>query len=195
MWLAGGEGPSTIFDDFFKFDMPSKTWTCIQTTQAKPQVRLWSTLTAISDRQLVCHGGESMRFPPVTDTYIVDLPSNTWRYRKSVRDNERCNHSASLGVNKNIIIVGGRSSLGQPTPTFHLMLEPKSLKQVAMKTIYNHRKVLPCKNLPSKLIMQLGLLQKEEVRDIEKCLEMPLYASRRRFLRTENGRITRFSDI
>ena len=195
VWLVGGEGPSNIFDDFFKFDMPSKTWTCIQTTQAKPQVRLWSTLTAISDSQLVCHGGEALRFPPVIDTYIVDLPSNTWRYHKSVRDNERCNHSASLGLNKNVIIVGGRSSFAQPTPTFQLMLEPKSLKQVAMKTIYSQRKVLPWKNLPSKLIMQLGLLQNEEARDIEKCPGVPSYASRRRLLRTENGRNTRFSDI
>ena len=45
------------------------------------------------------------------------------------------------------------------SPTFHIMLESKSLQQLAMKTIYDKQDALPYKHLPTKLIAQLGLCE------------------------------------
>ena len=50
------------------------------------------------------------------------------------------------------------------------MLEPKSLQQLAMKTIYDKQDALPWKRLPTKLIAQLGLYENGVGLPYFKCL-------------------------
>ena len=163
VWLFGGTDNSWVtLEDLFELDMQSHVWTQITTDQTKPQGRFDSSLSANSDRQLVLHGGQS-EFASTTelsDTWIMDLPSQTWRKYTSYQDHGRDCHTGSLGANKSIVIIGGDSSENPDyTPIFHVMLEAKSLQQLAMKTIYNNQGVLPWKCLPSKLVAQLGLLE------------------------------------
>ena len=64
-------------------------------------------------------------------------------------------------MNKSVTIIGGitanEATNQSYTSTLHVMLEPKSLQQLAMKTIYSHQTVLPWKHLPKMLIASLGL--------------------------------------
>ena len=182
VWLFGGEDSSNVeLDDFFQLDMQSRVWTEIMTGQTKPQRRAFASLSAIFDKQLVLHGGDTGQLPltstfavgtgPVKtitpgDTWIMDLPSQTWRKYTPYQHHSRQCHTSSLGANKSVVIIGGHDFRDTDyVPTFHLMLEPKSLQQLAMKTIYSNKDVLPWKCLPSKLFAQLGLL--ENMRDSE----------------------------
>ena len=155
VWLFGGR-PSVSHSDLFELDMRSCTWTEIRTGQTKPGERYCSTLTAVSDRQLVLHAGISSS-TTLNDTWILDLQTQAWTQYTSHHDHTRYTHTGTLGINKVIIITGGFNYDKTYTPTFHVMLEPKSLQQLAMKIIYNQQDVLPWKCLPSKLITQLQL--------------------------------------
>ena len=163
VWLfAGIDSSWVILEDFFELDIQSRVWIQITTDQTKPQGRIDSSLSANSDRQLVLHGGISGSGFTIElrDTWIMDLPSQTWRKYTSYQDHGRTCHTGSLGANKSIVIIGGDSFENSDyTPIFHVMLEAKSLQQLAMKTIYNNQDVLPWKCLPSKLVAQLGLLE------------------------------------
>ena len=156
VWLFAGKGNSTVrLEDLFELDMQSRVWTQITTGQTKLQGRFDSSLSANFDWQLVLHGGIRTSLPPLalSETWIMDLPSQTWRKYTSYQDHGRDCHTGSLGANKSIVIIGGYNSKDTDyTSTFHVMLEAKSLQQLAMKTIYNNQGVLPWKCLPSKLV-------------------------------------------
>ena len=107
---------------------------------------------------LVLHAGLRQNgYTPLNDTWIFDLQTQAWTQYTSHHDHTRKDHTGILGINKAIIIIGGFTDDEPYTPIFHVMLEPKSLQQLAMKIIYNKQDVLPWKCLPSKLIAQLQL--------------------------------------
>ena len=186
LWLFGGKSwdPNVDLDDFFELDMHSCTWTQIITNWTRPHGRYSSSLSAISASQLVLHGGMSQfhlpcpvpnsytKLPCLSDTWIMDLPSQTWRQYTSNQDHCRGSHKGSLSANKCIIIIGGYNDEATEqnyTPTFQVILEPKRLHQLAMKTIYNNKDVLPWKCLPSKLVTRLGILNNKETATNEGC--------------------------
>ena len=152
-------------DDFFQLDMPSHIWTQVTTNHTKPLGRCCSSLTAISENMLVLHAGASKLGYGHRDTWIIDLSSQARREYTSNQDDLRACHTGSLGVNKSVIVIGGliQSSLQAHRSTFHVMLEPKSLQQLAMRIIYTNQNVLSWKCLPSKLVAQLGLVEKKEM--------------------------------
>ena len=122
VYLVGGEDELHTLDDFFELDMLSKTWTEIHSSQASPQVSLFASLTAISDRQLLYMGINQV----MIRIYWICHPihGNT---KASIVDHPRCRHTASLGVNKSVIMAGGqRNHRIQYKPTFHIMLKAKT---------------------------------------------------------------------
>ena len=159
VWLFDGADedfgtPSALF----QIDMHSQMWTQIESGQVKPDC-INCSLTAISETELILvnenWGGSGY-------AWIMNLTSHTWKLYTPQRDHRHPDHAVALGVNRNVIITGGshdHEARGSRYPsTCHVMLEPKSLQQLAMKTIYNQRSVLPWKCLPKKLIVRLGLL-------------------------------------
>ena len=162
VWLFGGK-TRVSHSDFFELDMRSCTWTEISTGQTKPGERYCSSLTAVSDRHLVLHAGIRQNpYTSLNDTWILDLQTQAWTQYTSHHDHTRYRHAGTLGIKKAIIIIGGFNYDKSYTPAFHVMLEPKSLQQLAMKLIYNQQDVLPWKCLPSKLIAQLNLSRNEK---------------------------------
>ena len=166
VWLFGGYNENYgHHDDLFQIDMYSRTWTLIESGNIKPHcVRV--SLTAISETELVLvddqwEGSRSRCYG--SDIWILDLTRQTWKQYTSHRDHPRCYNTVVSGVNRSAVITGGMNYRDQHgssyTSTYHVMLEPKSLQQLAMKTIYNQRSVLPWKHLPTKLIAELGLLE------------------------------------
>ena len=152
VWLFGGYNKIvSCLDDFFQLDMRSLTWTRVQTGQPRPGARSWCTLTATPDNQLVLHGDY---------TWIMDLTSYSWRLYTSGKY-DQYDHTATLGVNSNVIIIGGYfTNESNHDNMFHVMLEAKSLQQLAAHRIYKHQANLSWKCLPKKLIALLGTSDK-----------------------------------
>ena len=150
------------FYELYQLDMLSLTWTQIQTGEPKPRGLTFCSFNALTANMLVLHGGK-ISDHLFSDTWIMDVPSLTWRKHSVIKDNPRCIHTGSIGINKDVIIIGGIggisiagakiSAAAVHKDTFHVMLEPKSLQQLALKTVHKHQAELPLKiRLPKQLI-------------------------------------------
>ena len=175
VWLFGGtEGNRHLNDDLLQLDMNSYTWTQIRPSGASPQRRSRSSLTAVSDTQLLLHGGDGGDLSILNDTWILDLPSQTWKQHISNMALPRYGHTGSVGLNNSIAILSGWAEDHLPCNAkvvrcncaFHLMLEPKTLQQMAMKKIYNYRFEVQWQYLPKLLISQIGLFDEILKQDI-----------------------------
>ena len=163
VWLFGGfPQRSGLVDDMYELTLPSLTWAQIQTGEPRPETRDLCSLTPLRDNCLVLHGG-SGESQTLSDTWIVDLTSHSWRLYTSRNDHARMFHTGWSGFSNDAIIFGGSKgcmydNTGEVfNSIFHVMLEPKCLQQLAMQIIYKHQDALPWKLLPSKLISLLGL--------------------------------------
>ena len=121
-------------------------------------------ITAVTDTQLVLHGGVYEQTFTDRPTWILDLTSYSWRLYTSQKDQLGSNHTATLGLNRNIIIIGGNNTRtgGVCDKIFHVMLEPKSLQKLSLYTVYKNQADLPWKGLPKKLLSVLGLFDKAQ---------------------------------
>ena len=165
VWLYGGYNDTLVFDELYELSMPSLIWAHVQTDKTKPQERFSCSLNAITHDKLLLYGGGTV-YKTLSDSWILDLPSKTWKQYKP-GDYHRRAHTGSTGINSNSLIIGGRifpvdhSCDDHPT-TFCIRLEPRSLQQLAMQTIYKHRNLVSCECLPKKLITLLGMSSNEE---------------------------------
>ena len=133
VFLFGGYNANVgLSDDFLQLNMYSLTWTPIQTGLHRPRASCDCTLTATTDNQLVLR-------TPVGDTWIMDLTSHSWRLYTSGKDHDRYDHTATLGLSNNVIILGGYMWERIYAIIFHVMLKPKCLQKLAAHTIYKHQ--------------------------------------------------------
>ena len=172
VWVYGGCDQNwALHDDIFEFTMHSLTWTHIETGEPCPQGRKWFAFTALANNQLVLHGGHIGLFSggTLSDTWIFNLTSYTWRKYETRKDQTRRGHTASVCLNNNVVIIGGRQGARNCLErsdeylnesyehVFHVMLEAKSLQQLAARTLYKHQDEINWNCLPNKLISLLGL--------------------------------------
>ena len=137
----------------------------MQIIEPKPSTTRSVSLTAISDRQLLLQGNfidDNKEI--VREWWIFDTLSASWRKHTTALKEKRpryC-HTATASINNNVIIIGGYGpppKSPNPLETLHVMLEPKSLQQLAGKTISKHKAVLPWEEaLPRSLCNLLGFL-------------------------------------
>ena len=163
VWLFGGQSSVAAFDDLHQLNMCTFTWTEIQIWHTKPLGRHLSTLNAITDSQLVLHAGVSPDWEQkLSDTWIFDLPSQSWKPYISSKDERRFEHTGLPGINGDLIIFSGYQPSNKPCKNaFHIMLEPLRLQHLAMKTLYMHRAGLPWITLPKKLLKLMDLTAKD----------------------------------
>ena len=162
VYMFGGRNSSgSCFDDLYELRMHSFTWIQIQTDQTRPQGQLVCTLNSLfgSQLELHCRANRFKYFNErLNDTWVFDLPSQSWRQYKCTTDDNRWRHTRTKCTDGNIISIGGTSKCNPAYNfTFHIKLGPKTLQQLVMKTIFKHRTELVWKCLPKKLIAQLGL--------------------------------------
>ena len=142
-------------DKLYELDMQSRIWTCIQVSQPHPQKRALCSLNALTESQLVMHGGLSIGGYTFSETWVLDLQSRSWKTYTSYEAHPRRGHTGSLGLNNDIIIIGGKSrrfdKVDMLKHIFHVMFEPKCLQQLAMQAVFKHRAELPLMSLPRKL--------------------------------------------
>ena len=162
VWMYGGASDqSTASNDLYELNMRSLTWTHIQTGQIKPHYSFCS-LNATTDCRIVLHGAPSHftdTHPSFNDTWVLDLTTKTWQAYTSRMGQWRQLHTGSQGIHNSIVIIGGGYftqfhrfiAHRHSKCVFKVMLEPKSLKQLAIQIIHKHQHSLPWRLLPKKL--------------------------------------------
>ena len=152
VWLYGGlNGGGTRLNDLYELKMPNFTWTLILMPQPIQKLNSACSLNGIADNQLVFHGINDIMTDGTTVTWILDFSSLSWRKHTVTVDHYRSGHTGTTGLNNSVIIVGGNVMKCRQKlhiSTFVTRLAPKSLQQLAMRTVYDHRAVLPWKLLP-----------------------------------------------
>ena len=154
VWLYGGtDGGFQTLNDLYELEMRSLTWSKIHTGRHKPKVHFDHKLNVTADSRLVLYGRSNRNAKNVSETWIMDLSSQLWRLHSSDRDYPRYFHTVSPGINNSVTFIGGDvEEIRMYNCVFSVMLEPKSLQQLAIKTVYEHRTGLPWRWLPKKLI-------------------------------------------
>ena len=157
------------FGELHELNMASLAWTHVQTGKTKPRGRYSCSWNAITHDQLLLHGGAGSDNKTLSDTWVLDLSSKTWKQYKA-GDYPRNYHTGSTCINSNSILIGGtcitvsedNNYCDNHRSTFYITLEPTSLQQLAMKTINKHYNFLSWQCLPKKLIALLGMSSNEE---------------------------------
>ena len=147
-----------------ELNMHSLVWTHIDISMSWQEglnnrhVSRRPSITPISNSELALYVGYN-RVHECTFTWILDVESHTWGLHMDETENQArwgSNHTGTPGLNNNVILLGGKSSSQETNNSmFSVMLEPKLLQQLALKTIYQHKKVLEWKGLPRKLIHKM----------------------------------------
>ena len=141
--------------NLYEFNIIASAWTRIDVfgNMAKPPEVYAASLTPITARQLVLHSYRSEA--STKSTWILDVESYTWK-QIPVPD-VHCSqiHAATTGLNSVIILERSKASRVCNTPVYCLMLEPKSLQQLSMRTIHQNRLKLPWRTLPPCLVRKL----------------------------------------
>ena len=163
VWLHGehNDGLQLQYNGLHQLDMISLTWTMIEIEHLQPPCRYKCSLNALTDHQLVLHGGTTCphtnHTPVLNDTWVLDLPSLSWKKHRASYPQSRCSHTGSAVMNGTVII-GGRcyADTRRRVPQVYndvitVRLEPQSLQQMAIRTIDQHRHVLPWELLPNQL--------------------------------------------
>ena len=177
-WVFGGHSNSCL-NDLYQFDLLSLTWTEIQTPLTKPEKRKSCSLNAVSEHQIVVHGGYSKISEDLNDTWVFDLHTSSWKQYAADKKFTWNGHTGTTGLDRSVIIIGGvticcdyddddideddkdvdedrdctddKCTCAQIVTT--IRLEPKSLQHLAIRTINQNQKVLPWKScLPKSLI-------------------------------------------
>ena len=156
VWLYGGKGQRYVCkDDLYELNMTSHLWTQIHTDMPRPEAFNASSFTIITASQLVLTS-YSERL-----SWIFDVDSYVWKQPAVLDAVHSCyNQSSTTGLNSDIVVIRGKTCEPSCQQVHHsyvhfVMLEPKSLQQLAMKTIHQNRSTLPWRTLPSQLIRKL----------------------------------------
>ena len=124
--------------------------------QLKQDDHMLNTLTAVSDRYLVMHA-QDCNVDSWNDTWILDVNVVSWKtYKVGYEGKQQFeweDHTSTRGINSTAIIIGGK----RPVINISVMLEPKTLQQLALKSIHRAKDELPLQMLPKKLISLLDL--------------------------------------
>ena len=120
----------------------------------KPDNHMPNTLTAVSDRYLVMHA-QDCNVDSSNDTWILDVNVMSWKtYKVGYEGKQQFEweaHTSTRGINSMVIIIGGK----KPVINISVMLEPKTLQQLALQRIHKAKDEVPLQMLPKKLISLL----------------------------------------
>ena len=155
VWLVDGfDVVRGYYKDFYQLDMESLIWTAVDIAENV----IWPscTLTAITEDQLVCHGSSRRDPEKKCNTWIFHVTSKVWtKYTMITEHYYPLEHTGSTGVNSSVIMIGGDPDEEGNGMEHHrnlqIILGPKSLQHLAIKTIHEKKNMLPWELLPKKL--------------------------------------------
>ena len=141
--------------ELYELNMHLFTWTHIHTGMPKPhQISSRVSLTSLTDNRLVLYVGSCM---DDAAAWIFDVESYQWRkYKHKARHNySKLGFTGIPGLNNDVIIVGKHFKKNLEKTVISVMLEPKSLQQLAVRKIHQCKTNLPWKSLPLSLRCKL----------------------------------------
>ncbi|XP_065822172.1 kelch domain-containing protein 1-like isoform X2 [Labrus bergylta] len=107
-YICGGRVMETRTNDIHCLDLESWTWSEIVPASSAPVGRSWHTLTAVSDNGLFLFGGLSVDCKPMSDGWLFDVETKTWReVEHPFKTKPRLWHSACPGKDSDVIVFGG----------------------------------------------------------------------------------------
>ena len=165
VWLFGGMTSLGPDDELYELNMYRLVWTHIHTGTPKPRIFTEtfqdpmigsiSLLAPVTANQLVLHGNSVEG----KSTWVFDVESKQWRqYPTGVKcDCWSYCCTGACGLNGDVIISEFHQDTGCNKPIFSVMLEPKSLQQLAMVIIHQNKTDLPWQSLPQSLLCKLEI--------------------------------------
>ena len=160
VWLYGGTTEFCFHsNELYELNMHSFAWTKIEATCQKPKETSMASLTPISASHLLLYGGnQHMNTKP----WIYNVQTHAWSRHPTAKRHCRWNHTGITGLNSSVIILGGEVALAKKKTKktiLSVILEPKSLKKLAIQMIYKHRSELPWENLPKSLTCNIMITE------------------------------------
>ena len=109
VWLFGGYSPyfNSDLNDLYQFDLMSLTWTEIAIPLTKPDKRAFCTLNAVSEHQILMHGGSYEIAEGQNDTWGFDIQSLSWKQYAADKKFTWNGHTGTTGLGRSVIIIGG----------------------------------------------------------------------------------------
>ena len=134
VWLYGGHAAASTGwgSDLYELNMHSLTWTQIDTCEPRP-LALCPSLTPVTVNQLLLRGNRGA----FSSMWILDVQSHTWS-KHQLSDFTWIHHTSTKSLNSNALFLGRRTPIQNIhssftcSPISSVMLEPKSLQQLAM---------------------------------------------------------------
>lgn len=107
-YIFGGKVKENRMNDIHCLDLESWTWSEIIPESLIPAGRSWHTLTAVSNRSLFLFGGLSDEVIAMSDGWLFDVETKTWReVEHPFKDEPRLWHTACGDKNSDVIVFGG----------------------------------------------------------------------------------------
>ena len=151
VWLFGGHFDNKGLNDMYVLDLGNFQWTQINTEGSLiPLHRCLHTLTALSEDQLIVHGGYSHSNGDLGDTWVFRPSTRKWeQYEGKPSKCTRYLHTA-FKANNSIIVAGGMTKVIPPDSINYSCLydifkitqshyQPKTLETLALQTVHVHR--------------------------------------------------------
>ena len=105
-----------------------------------PMNRYGHSLTAVNCNQIILHGGSSLGTKH-KDTCILDLHTFKWKEVTQEEHAARNCHTATMAGDDHVVIIGGNKNKCTVSH-IHLRHQPKTLEQLALSSVYKHKKRL-----------------------------------------------------
>ena len=147
-WLFGGVN-NTQELDLYELNMHSLTWTKISDHHTPQLSEVCSLSFTAVGFQLVLNGFTTKLS---NETWIMDVQSQSWRLHSCDKVCPEKFRTVCLGIN-NVIIIGGKCKddvYCAPCCVCSVMLEPESLQQLAIKSVYENQATLSWRCLPQE---------------------------------------------
>ncbi|XP_057715391.1 kelch domain-containing protein 1-like isoform X1 [Corythoichthys intestinalis] len=107
-YICGGRVKETRKNDIHCLDLDTWTWSEIVPVSNVPVGRSWHSLTATSDSTLFLFGGLSMDCKPMSDGWLFDVDTKTWKeVAHQFKNKPRLWHTACQGRDSDVVVFGG----------------------------------------------------------------------------------------
>ena len=132
-YLLGGQTHLFIDNDLYELNMHSITWTRIETTGGSSTGYSGDSLIPVLGNKLARYGGCE------GSIWIFDTHSHTWKELLGNKVGCDYHHTGITGLHGSAVILGKTiQPQGQAyNPVITVRIEPKSLQQFAMQTVYH----------------------------------------------------------
>ncbi|KAM8833185.1 kelch domain-containing protein 1-like [Synchiropus picturatus] len=143
-YIYGGNQLETQMSDIHCLDLESWTWTQITPQSSAPAGRSWHTLTAVSESTVFLLGGLGAGNKAMSDSWLLDVETHTWRETDHLKKNTRLWHSACSPGDSSVVVFGGSRDFINSVFTDHcndvliFQLQPRSLFRICLNYMSNN---------------------------------------------------------